>query len=143
MSDYTYEMFCRDHDQLIPVMDVRQSLSPPEENPDKDKSKEVITKIATYFLQKYGRFKGGDYTFRYFAVLEFINHYQKELIQLGYIAGANDFATTVQDDLLLTLLGSFQSPQKGSTRPSSPLLNQKHNFNYLKVIKALKSAKTD
>jgi hypothetical protein len=143
MSDYTYEMFCRDHDQLNPVINGRNSLSPPEENTDKDIPEKVITKIAIYFFEKYGRFKGEDYTIRFFSVLRFIDHYQKELIELGYITSANTFSTTVQDDLLLLLLDSFKAPQKGHKQPSSPLINQNHDFNYLKVIKALKSAKTD
>ena len=141
MPDYTVVMFHTDYQQVIPLLMNYRNLEKLEEKPDEAKPEYAFMDIVNKFAEKYGNSKGVDFQMRFLSIMQFIEHYQKELAQDGMIQAAPGLDTQVPNELLELLLNSFKSPQPPSHYPSSTLHNQNHEFNYKKVFKAYKSGK--
>ncbi len=139
MADYTFEMFSIDQKEILPVMEEYYSLDTLDRKKDSTGTRSAVEQILAYFVNKYGKRKGWDYEVRFLTTTSFIDRYQIDLIRLGLISEADSSSLRVQEGLLTFLLDSFKPPQANDIMPTSPLLNQNHEFNYKKVIKALKS----
>jgi hypothetical protein len=139
VSDYNIAMFHEDYEIVIPIfMKFRdmESLDKKDNPPDPG---QAVLEIAGYFKNKYGNFKGIDYHMRFLSVMQFIEHYRQDLLTQGLITDDGS-AVQVPDDLLGTMLDSYQAPRPPQNYPSSSLLNQQHEFNFKKVVKKMKSA---
>lgn len=140
MSDYTVEMFHADYEKVIPIMLKYRDLETLDQNGDEVKPENAVLEILAYFISQYGNSRGTDYEIRFLSVMQFIEHYQMDLIESGLISGEENESTKVPNSILEKLLDSFKSPQPPSHYPSSSLFNQRHELNYKKVYKLLKKA---
>jgi len=136
-------MFHQDHDELTPRLLTHKNLESATINGAEmadDATPEGFTylDVVELFVAKYGKSKGTDYSMRFLSIMQFIEHYQKDLEQNGLIENKAD-SMEVQSGLLLILLESFKPPQPPNLIPSSQLFNQEHQFNFKKVIKVLRS----
>lgn len=141
MADYTVAMFHADFEQVIPLLMNYRNLEKLDEKPEEAKPENAFMDIVAKFAEKYGNNKGVDFQMRFLSIMQFIEHYQKDLGMEGLIQAAPGLDTRVPNQLLELLLGSFKTPQPPSPYPSSTLHNQYHEFNYKKVLKAYKSGK--
>jgi hypothetical protein len=139
MSDYTFEMFNQDQEKMRPILESYYSLDKLDPKTTSSGSTEAAEQVLDYFVEKYGKRKGWDYEVRFLTTATFVDHYQKELTQLGLVSQPDSISIRIQSDLLKLLLESFQPPQPNSLLPTSNLLNQNHEFNYKKIVKALKN----
>jgi hypothetical protein len=140
VADYNLEMFQKDHNEILPKLLTGTVLKEPAES---EKTEEPTgADIINLFIEKYGKARGRDYSMRFLSVMQFIDHYQKDLQRNGLIED-NPGAMQVKGELLQFLLESFRPPQPPGIMPSSPLLNQDHEINFKKVIRALKGAARD
>jgi hypothetical protein len=138
VSDYTIAMFHEDYEIVIPIfMKFRdmESLKNKDNPPDPG---QAVLEIAGYFKNRYGNFKGIDYHMRFLSVMQFIEHYRKDLLTQSLITDDGS-ALQIPDDLLGTMLDSYQAPRPPQNYPTSPLLNQEHEFNFKKVVKKVKA----
>ena len=137
MTDYTVEMFHQDYaevsSRILPYISLA-SLEPRESDPEK-----AVQEVMDYFISKYGKQKGLDYEMRFLSVQKFIAHYQNELPREGLADETNPGVISVHNELLQVLLDSFRNTQSPGAFPSSTLFNQNREFNYRKVIKAVKT----
>jgi hypothetical protein len=141
LSDYSIEMFHSDFERVVPLLFKYRDLEKLEGKPEEDKPENAFLDIVTKFLEKYGNVKGSDYQMRFLSVMQFLEHYTKELLKDGLINEASEASTRIPNELLGLLLDSFKSPQPPNPYPSSYLHNQYHEFNYKKVLKAYRSSK--
>jgi hypothetical protein len=139
--DYTVEMFHADFKTVVPLLFKYRDLESLEEKNTEAKPQDAFLEIVSLFLEKYGNSKGGDYQMRFLSVMQFIEHYAKELLKDGLITEAQEAITSIPNELLVLLLNSFKSPQPPNLYPSSSLHNQYHEFNYKNVLKAYKAKK--
>jgi hypothetical protein len=139
MSDYTFEMFNQDQEKMRPILESYYSMEKLDPKTTASGSREAAEQVLNYFVEKYGKRKGWDYEVRFLTTATFIDHYQAELTKLGLISQPDSVSIRIQSDLLQLLLESFKPPQPKTLLPASPLLNQNHEFNYKKVVKALKN----
>jgi hypothetical protein len=135
-TTYTQEMFRRDQEEINSKLTVSNLQIKNAENT----SHPLLSfeDILNIFVTKYGNSRGSDYCTRFFSILRFIDHYNKELLQQGLLSEEKPGTIQVSSELIEVLLGSFKAPQPPRKLSSSPLMNQDHEFNYPKVIKALK-----
>lgn len=139
MADYNVEMFKKDYESLIPVIMESRSIETLD-MVEKEAGSEKITKgITQYFTSTYGNARGIDFEMRFMSVMQFLEHYWQDLLNNGFIKQTEDMNTRVPDEVLTVLLESIRSPQPPNRCGSSPLYNDYHEFNYKKVIKALKT----
>jgi hypothetical protein len=143
MSDYTYEMFNRDQNEMRPILESYYSLDTLDRKKDSSGTRSAVEQVLAYFVDKYGKRKGWDYEVRFLTTTAFIDRYEKDLTQLGFISQVDNVTLRIQDRLLILLLDSFKPPQSNGIMPTSTLLNQDHEFNYKKVAKALKGEKKE
>jgi hypothetical protein len=139
MADYTVTLFHEDFGNVMPIMLKYQNLATLNESEPDVKPGDAVLEIISYFISKYGNARGTDYEMRFLSVMQFIEHYQNDLIKSGLISVPDSKTASVPNSILEILLESIRPPQPPSRYPSSPLFNQEHEFNYKKVIKALKT----
>jgi hypothetical protein len=139
LSEYTIEMFQTDFDRVIPLLFKYRDLESLENKTEEVKPEDAFLEIVKQFVEKYGNAQGMDYQMRFLSVMQFLEHYSRDLLRDGLITDAKESTTNVPLQLLGLLLASFKSPQPPSPFPSSTLHNQYHEFNYKKVLKAFKS----
>jgi hypothetical protein len=135
VADYTLEMFYQDHNEILPKILTGSASAKATEDTEKT-GEPTGMDIVNLFMEKYGKARGRDFGMRFLTIMQFIDHYQKELAQHGLIE-AKPGSMQVRSELFQVLLDSFRSPQPPNVIPSSPLLNQDHEFNFKKVIKAV------
>jgi|WetSurMetagenome_2_1015567.scaffolds.fasta_scaffold79991_3 hypothetical protein len=142
MSDYTVKMFHQDHNEILPKTITNQMINKSEKAGEQDNPENgsYYNELISLFITKYGKSRGTDYAVRFLSVLQFIEHYQKDLERDGQIVNKEN-SVQVEGTLLQILLDSFRPPQPPSVFPSSSLYNQNREFNYKKVTKALKREK--
>jgi hypothetical protein len=141
LAEYTVEMFQVDFDKVLPLLFKFRDLESLEEKTSEVKPEDAFMEIVSQFVEKYGNQKGTDYQVRFLSVMQFLEHYSKDLLKDNLISETQDTSAHVPVQLLSLLLDSFKSPQPPNPYPSSPLHNQYHEFNYKKVLKAFKSGK--
>jgi hypothetical protein len=138
VSDYTNAMFRRDYEKVLALLleyRDKEKLAQPGETA---KPEYAVMDMVKYFAEQYGNSRGTDYHMRFLSVMQFIEHYQKELVSSGFLTVSPDGNVQLPDSFLDVLLNSIKPPQPPSRVPSAPLYNQDRQFNYKKVIKALK-----
>jgi hypothetical protein len=139
VSDYTIEMFYKDHNEVIPIFAHYQDLETLNRNNEERNPEKAVLDVVKYFVNKYGKARGTDYEIRFLSIYQFIEHYQKDLLEKGLISYTSSESTQIPNSLLETLLDSFRPPQPPNPMPSSSLFNERHEFNYKKVLKTVKS----
>jgi len=137
VADYTPEMFNLDYEDAVPMILKYRDLESFEPNQEFHPEQSAMD-ISTYFIKKYGNVRGKDFQMRFLSVMQFIEHYHNDLLQQGIINSLEGSKIRVKNEFLKILLDSFRDPQPPSPFPSSPLMNQDHDFNYKKVLKAIK-----
>jgi hypothetical protein len=140
LSDYTYEMFQTDFDRIVPLLFKYRDLEKLEGQKEEVKPEDAFLEIVAQFVEKYGGTKGTDYQMRFLSMMQFLEHYARDLVKDGLMTDAKEISTHVPDRLLNLMLDSFKAPQPPSPYPSSKLHNQYHEFNYKKVLKAFRAA---
>jgi hypothetical protein len=140
LSEYTIEMFHTDYETVIPVIMKYRDLESLEAPKEEVKPENAFMDIVGVFLEKYGNARGTDYQMRFLSVMQFIEHYAKDLLKDGLIVENQDITTRIPNEILSLLLDSFKAPQAPNPYPSSWLHNTNHEFNYKKVLKAYKTA---
>jgi hypothetical protein len=141
LAEYTVEMFQVDFDKVLPLLFKFRDLESLEEKTSEVKPEDAFMEIVSQFVEKYGNQKGTDYQVRFLSIMQFLEHYSKDLLKDNLISETQDTSAHVPVQLLSLLLDSFKSPQPPNPYPSSSLHNQYHEFNYKKVLKAFKSGK--
>lgn len=134
---YTVEMFHKDQNEILTIMPPPPKIDPKTQG--QVSASFTFQDIMSIFTDKYGDARGTDFCMRFLGVMLFIDHYKADLMLKGYMKKEKEDAMQVQNELLELLLESFKDPQPPNVMASSPLLNQKHEFNYNKVIKAMDS----
>ncbi len=147
MSDYSIDMFCNDHDQLLPIIQVVETIKiPAHEWPKINIEGKIfglnpnLPQVDTvhFFTNKYGKDKGFDFAWRFLEIIRFINKNRGNLLKEGLIKDAGNH-TEIRDELLQALLDSFSTVQSPAIFPESSLESKSKEFSYRKVIKATKS----
>jgi hypothetical protein len=138
VSAYTAEMFAEDYRMVVPLIMKYRDLESLDEKKDEAQPEDAFMEIVACFMDKYGNVKGSDYQMRFLSIMQFIEHYAKELRQESLISEVPSVNVSISNDLLNFLLDSFKDPQPPSPYPSSSLHNQYHEFNYKKVLKTIK-----
>jgi hypothetical protein len=139
VSDYTSEMFLRDFEKVIPLLIQYRSQEKLEARDTNTKPEYAVLDMVKYFAGEYGNAHGTDYHMRFLSVMQFVEHYQKDLESQGLLKTTGDDSIRLPDIVIKALLDSIKPPQPSSLYPSSPLYNRNHEFNYKKVIKVIKS----
>jgi hypothetical protein len=140
MADYTVDMFREDFEKIVPIMLRYRNQETLGQNEEQPQSEDAVLDILDVFTRKYGSSRGIDYQMRFLSVMQFVEHYQKDLEKEGLLNSTDTGIIQVPGDLLFFLLESIRSPQPPSPYPSSPLYNQNREFNYKKIIKAVRDA---
>jgi hypothetical protein len=140
MAEYTVEMFREDFEKVVPIMLRYRNQETLDQGEGQPQPENAVLDILDIFTEKYGSSRGIDFQMRFLSVMQFVEHYQKDLEKEGLLNNIDDGIAQVPGDLLLFLLESIRSPQPPSPYPSSPLYNQNHEFNYKKIIKAVRAA---
>ena len=147
MSDYTVDMFCVDHDRLLPILQAVEGIELTESEWPKINIEGTIYALnpnfpevdtIRFFTEKYGKKQGFDYAVRFLEIIRFINKHRKKLIrdQLVKTAGSH---SEVVEELLQVMLDSFSPAQSPVIFPKSTLQSKSGELNYTKVLKATKS----
>jgi hypothetical protein len=131
-------MFLRDFEKVIPLLIQYRDREKQAAQDNTAKPEYAVLDMVKYFAGEYGNARGTDYQMRFLSVMQFVEHYQKDLMDKGLVSPSKDEGIQVPDKVLKTLLDSIKPPQPPSRYPSSPLYNQDHEFNYKKVTKVLK-----
>jgi hypothetical protein len=134
---YTIEMFHQDQNEILSKIP-----PPPKVDPETQGSLAptfTFQDVMELFIAKYKKARGTDFCMRFLGVMQFIDHYKADLMLKGYMKKEKEDAMQVQNELLQVLLDSFKTPQPPNVMASSSLLNQEHEFNYKKVIKAMEA----
>jgi hypothetical protein len=139
VTDYTSEMFLRDFEKVIPLLIQYRNLEKQDPQDSTAKPEYAVLDIIKYFSGEYGNARGTDYHMRFLSVLQFVEHYQKDLESKGLLKTTEDDNIRLPDIVIKALLDSIKPPQPPSHSPSSPLYNRDHEFNLKKVIKVLKA----
>ena len=147
MSDYTIEMFCTDHDHLLPILQAVQVIELIKDEWPKFNIEGTIYALnpnfpevdtLRFFKEKYGNDKGFDYSWRFLEIMRFINKHRENLIK-DTLLKASGSQSDIADVLLKMLLGSFSPAKPPMFFPKSALQSQSGGFNYNKVLKATKA----
>lgn len=128
---FTYEMLCTVEDEM------ERSL----EEEDKGREKTMIY-TASYFWNKYGKEKGGDYGLRYMGITHFIEENTEALRSEGLIWQDEETSQDVVSvDLYKVMLDSFTKEGGTRARPSYPVtsLGDEFGFDLHKVLEAVKT----
>ncbi|HSW59007.1 MAG TPA: hypothetical protein VLH15_11425 [Dehalococcoidales bacterium] len=141
MSEYSIENFLTDIEKVIPVFTKYRYLETLEKDVEKPKPEEALKEVAFYFRAKYGNKKGTDYQLRFFSVMQFLEHHNKELFDKSLVKEDSQSIEPTTYNLLYLLLSSFKSPQPPSPFPSFRLFNRYREFNIKKVLKEFKSGR--
>jgi hypothetical protein len=139
VSDYTSEMFLRDFEKVIPLLIQYRNQEKLATGDNTTKPEYAVLDMVKYFAAEYGNARGTDYHMRFLSVMQFVEHYQKDLESKGLLKTTGDDTIRLPDIVTKALLDSIKPPQPSSRYPSSPLYNRDHEFNYKKVIKVIKS----
>ncbi len=131
-------MFRRDYEKVIPLLIQYRNREKQAQADQAAKPEYAVLDMVKQFAEQYGNTRGTDYQIRFLSVMQFIEHYQKDLLGSGFLSSSQEGGLQLPDSFLNILLDSIRPPQSPSCYPSSPLYNQDHQFNYKKVIKALK-----
>jgi hypothetical protein len=132
-------MFKQDYDLVIPLFYKYRDMASLQAEETDDQPQNAFREIVDIFLLRYGNIKGADYQMRFLSIMQFIEHYEKDLLKDGIISEPTKMTTQIPEKLLNLLLDSFKTPQPPSPFPSSSLHNSYHEFNYKKVFKAFKA----
>jgi hypothetical protein len=137
VSDYTSEMFLRDFEKVIPLLVQYRNQEKQVCLDNVTKPEYAVLDLVKYFAEEYGNAKGTDYQMRFLSVMQFVEHYQKDLAAKGILSPSKEELVRLPGNVLKALLDSIKPPQPPSRFPSSPLYNHDHEFNYKKVVKIL------
>jgi hypothetical protein len=147
MEDYTIDMFCDDHDRLIPILQAVEGIKIPEDEWPKINIEDTIYSLnphfpqvdtVKYFIGKYGKERGTDYAWRFLEVIGFINKQKGNLLKDGMLK-ISDTHSYVTEEILKVILDSFISPRTPAIFPTSSLYSKSGEFDYSKVLEAAKS----
>ena len=147
MSDYTLDMFCKDHDEMRPMLKVLQNIEIPEDEwPKIDIEGTIyglnpnnpISDTIGFFRAKYGQSKATDYATRFLSIIWFINDNHDALIKEGLIQEDSSGATLIRDELLQVILDSFSPPELPVIFPTTSLGDKYHILNFAKVLRVVK-----
>ncbi|GAH18831.1 unnamed protein product [marine sediment metagenome] len=147
MSDYSIDMFCKDHDEMIPMLRVLKHIEIPESewpnvniegtiyglNPNN-----AVADTLGFFKTKYGQSKATDYGWRFLSIIWFINENKGALMKKRLVRDDASGQTIIRDELLQVLLDSFIPPKPPVIFPTTPLSDRRHTFSLSKVLKAVK-----
>lgn len=130
MTEYTYEMFCKDEDDITAQLEQREQQG--------ETLKDVTPWIASvlFFEDRYGMPKSQDYSTRFLDVICFIHKKRAALSKEGLVW--KDKATgkeVVEEELIKVILDSFSCPKLGSI--TSTFGNHFH-LSYAKILAAVR-----
>jgi len=131
-------MFLKDFEKVIPLLIQYRNQEKQVVQDKSTKPEYAVMDMIKYFAGEYGNTRGTDYHLRFLSVMQFVEHYQKDLVDKGLLNTSKQEVFQVPDHVLSTLLDSINPPQPPNRYPSSSLYNQEHQFNYKKVIKVIK-----
>ena len=145
--DYTVDMFCCDHDEMAPLMELTRDVKIPEDEWPRINIEGTIygvnpnvpeARTMRFFTSKYGRAKGSDYGMRFMSIMWFIIKNRDRLTQKGLIRSDDNGPAEIREELLQVLLESFIRPKPPVISPTSSLAKNFPDFDLKKVINAAK-----
>jgi hypothetical protein len=140
LVEYTMQMFQMDYEMVIPLFYKYRDIASLDNEEVDTGSQNAFKEIVDIFLLRYGNIKGADYQMRFLSIMQFIEHYEKDLLKDRIITEPTKMTTQIPEKLLNLLLDSFKPPQPPSPFPSSSLHNSYHEFNYKKVLKVYRAS---
>ena len=147
MSDYSIDMFSEDHDEMLPLLRVLKDIRIPEDNWPKFNVEGTVFSLDPnnaaadtigFFITKYGREKGTDYGWRFLNVMQFVEENKDALIKERLVEALASGRTSICDELLQVLLGSFSPPKPPVIFPTTSLGDKDNVFSLPKVLEAVK-----
>jgi len=148
MSGYTVDMFCRDHDEMVPILRALKHVELTKDEWPRINFEGTVYAINPntseadtigFFQSKYGKDQAADYSTRYLSVIWFINDNRDALMAKQLIRDCGPSQTEIREELLEVLLNSFSPPQPPCIVPTSTLQKEHHTFDLERVIKAAES----
>lgn len=150
MSDYSIDMFSKDHDEMLPILKLLDKVEIPEEECPKFRIGRDIFSLNPndrtgdtlgFFVTKYGRAKGRDYGFRFLNVMWFIEENKGALIKKRLVKVGANKRTIIRDELLQVLLSSFIPPKPPVIFPTTSLRDKDDKYNEFSLPKVLEAVK--